>query len=177
MLVPRLWSQIQQLHPSLLHVVTPQEIHPIQTSHSKVKSWSSLIHTTSYVIPSILPMEKNVHNVSLSLLGKAFQVMLEEMPWICFPAQRGKMRAHHPSVQMPWPHYPGRVASGQVALDGHHMEWTRVPTTLSLSGLEKAYGFLCLCSPVYQSKEGSLSSILVQINYLMFVKHFKDEKC
>lgn len=103
--------------------------------------------------------------------------MLEEMPQICSPDQRGKVRAHHPPVQVPQSHHLSRVASGQVAPDGHHMEWTHVPTTLSFSGLEKAYGFLCLCSLVYQSKEDSLPSILVQINYVIFVKHFKDDKC
>lgn len=58
------------------HMVTSQEIQPIQTSHSKAKSCSNLIHITSYVIPSILPKEKNVHKKSLS-------------PWKGFPGDAG----------------------------------------------------------------------------------------
>lgn len=49
------------------HMVTSQEIQPTQTSHSKAKSCSNLIHITSYVIPNIHPKEKDVHKVSISL--------------------------------------------------------------------------------------------------------------
>lgn len=79
------------------HVATPQEIQPIHTSHSKVKSWSSLISTTSYAILSILPMEKNVHEVSVS-------------PWKGFPGDAGGARwghiipqSHDPTIQAEWP--------------------------------------------------------------------------
>lgn len=84
----------------------PQEIQPIQTSLSKSKSLCNLLHITNYIIPSILPMEKKSMKY-LFLLGKAFQVRLEEgMPWICSPAQRGKVRAHHPPGQVPPSHHP-----------------------------------------------------------------------
>lgn len=101
----------------------PQEIQPIQTSLSKAKSQCNLIHITNYIIPSIHPMQKKKSMKYLFLLGKAFQVRLEEaMPWICSPAQRGNVRAHHPPGQVPPSHHPGRVA-----------KWPQMGTTWSRS--------------------------------------------
>lgn len=63
----RLWSQVQQLPTLLLVWMLHRGSNPIQTSHSKAKSWLALIHLTGYSTPNILlTAKKQSYKVSLS---------------------------------------------------------------------------------------------------------------